>query len=73
MSQLDQRVRRRRYERLRAAGFTAAEATKYKDRKDEIIDRLITVKEEQEARKASLFSDLDNEIKAVLDDGNTAE
>lgn len=80
MSRKDEGIRRKRYAKLREAGFTSKEATRLKDKTDETIDRLVCIKLEYESRKRTLFSELnesiteclktasvdDNEIKAVL-------
>ena len=62
MSQKDESIRRKRYKKLREAGFSAKEATKYKDLTDDRVDRLVCTKLEYEARKRSLFNELTNNI-----------
>lgn len=46
MSQTDQSIRRKRYKRLRVAGFSYKEANKYKDLSDARIDEVIKYREE---------------------------
>lgn len=62
MSRKDESVRRKRYKKLREAGFTATEATKYKDLTDDRVDRLVCTKLAYEERKRTLFQELNADI-----------
>jgi len=42
-------LRRLNYKRLRAAGYNCRDATRYKDRKQDIVDRLIDIKRNNNA------------------------
>lgn len=47
-----------RYERLREAGFTSAEATKYKDRKKSVIEQLIKIRMKHKQKLEQLIQEI---------------
>lgn len=65
MSQINQEVRRARYKRLRAAGFTAEMATKFKDKSDvkiaELIERKRMFDKQVAAALAEIVGKLNND------------